>query len=151
MNMIKFISADEVLHLRNAVLRGNRLTPDECRFATDNLPGSFHLGYFINQKLAGVASFHIQTYGSYIGTGYQLRGMAALPEHQMKGLGTQLMNYALDYLKRQQADYIWCNARKTAIGFYRKFKFEIVSDEFESPGIGPHYAMYLNLKQSGAD
>ena len=34
--MIKFITADDVLPLRNEVLREGRLTLDECRFLNDD-------------------------------------------------------------------------------------------------------------------
>lgn len=146
--MIKFISVDDVLTIRNQVLRGGKLMLAECRFPTDDLPGSFHLGNYIDDELACIASFHIQSYGQYSGTGYQLRGMATLPAYQGKGLGTQVMKYALDYLKQQYADYIWCNARKTAVDFYQKLGLSLVSPEFEVQGIGPHYVMYANLKQT---
>ena len=124
------------------VLReGWQLTNEECRFPTDDLPGSFHLGYYKNEQLACVVSFHLQAYGSYQGVGYQLRGMATLHQYQGQGLGSEIVNYAFEYLKQQGAAYVWCNARKKAAVFYERLGFEIVSSEFDVPGIGPHYAM----------
>ena len=146
--MIKFITADEVLAIRNQVLREGRLPLNECRFATDTLPGSFHLGYFNQEALVCIVSFHLQNYSNIAGTGYQLRGMASLPEYQGKGIGTQLVDYAINYLKQQQADHVWCNARKKAMLFYERLGFSVMSDEFEVPGIGPHFAMCLQLKQT---
>lgn len=146
--MIKFVSNSDILPIRNQVLREGRLTPDECRFPTDDLPGSFHLGYFHNEQLACVVSFHVQNYGEFGDRGYQLRGMATVPEYQSQGLGSQLVNYAIDYLQQQQTDYIWCNARKKAMPFYERLGFRVVSAEFYVPGIGPHYAMYRSLIES---
>ena len=42
--MIKFINSTDILNVRNIVLRDNKLTPDECRFPTDEIEGAFHLG-----------------------------------------------------------------------------------------------------------
>lgn len=144
--MIEYISASDVLPLRNQVLREGRLTLNECRFATDDLPGSFHLGWFEQEQLICIVSFHEQAYAGKQGAGYQLRGMATSPVYQGQGIGYQLVAFAIEELKQKAADYVWCNARKKAVTFYQRLGFIIVSDEFEVPGIGPHYAMYLNLK-----
>ncbi len=36
---------------------------------------------------------------------------------------------------------LWCNARMAAVGFYRRAGFEVVSEEFDVPGIGAHVVM----------
>jgi predicted GNAT family N-acyltransferase len=144
--MIKFITGDDVLPVRNEVLREGRLTLDECRFPSDTHPGIFHLGYYVNDQLACIASFHPQSYGEFTGTGFQLRGMATVEEHRGKGLGNQLVNFAIVYLRGQKANYVWCNARKKAVPFYLNVGFEVVSTEFEVPGIGPHFVMYVKIQ-----
>ena len=63
--MIRFIPTDDVLALRNQVLREGRLTLDQCRFPNDDAEGTFHLGYFDNDRLVCVASFHPQNYKEY--------------------------------------------------------------------------------------
>lgn len=144
--MTKFISPDDVLPLRNEVLREGKLTLDECRFATDTIDGAFHLGYDVGDELATVASFFPKNYGEYRGLGYQLRGMATLEKYRGQGLGTRLINFAIVYLQGQKTNYVWCNARKAALKFYRDCGFEIISAEFDVPGIGPHYVMYLKIQ-----
>ena len=144
--MVKFISGEDVLAIRNEVLREGRLQLHECIFQGDDLPGAFHLGYFQDDKLACVASFHPQGHKDYTGKGYQLRGMATLPMYQGKGLGTQLVNFATVYLKGQGVNYMWCNARKVAVSFYQNSGFEVISDEFQISGIGPHHVMYLKIQ-----
>lgn len=143
--MIKFIQSTDILNVRNVVLRDNKLTPDECRFPTDEIEGAFHLGYYKDDILATVVSLHPQNYGGLAGIGYQLRGMATLAEYRSKGFGKLIVEYAIAYLQQKKADYIWCNARKVASKFYRDCGFEIISAEFDIKGIGPHYVMSRQL------
>jgi len=144
--MIRFIQADDVLAIRNEVLREGRLTLDECRFLNDDAAGSFHLGYFDGDHLVCIASFHLQNYKEFAGKAYQLRGMATLESHRGKGFGNQLINFAIVYMRGQKVNYVWCNARKKAVLFYKNLGFEIISDEFEVPTIGPHYVLYLKIQ-----
>jgi len=144
--MIKFVTADDVLPMRNEVLREGRLTLDECRFLNDDAPDAFHLGYFVGAKLACVASFHPQGYKAFEGRAYQLRGMATLTQHRGKGYGNMLVNFAITYMRGQKVNYCWCNARKVAAGFYMGLGFEVISPEFDVPAIGPHYAMYVKIQ-----
>lgn len=144
--MIRFIPVEEVLAIRNEVLREGRLTLDECRFPGDEAEGSFHLGYFDGEELACIASFHHKQYGEYKGKAYQLRGMATLANYRGKGFGNQLVNFAITYMRGQKVNYVWCNARKIAIRFYQNLGFEIISDEFDVPGIGPHHVLYLKIQ-----
>ena len=144
--MIKFIIADDVLPIRNEVLREGRLTLNECRFTGDDHKGAFHLGYYIADELACIATFHPQTYEGYEGKAYQLRGMATTQKHRNQGLGNQLVNFAIVYMRGQNVNYCWCNARKKAVAFYKNLGFEVISDEFDVPDIGPHYVMYVKIK-----
>lgn len=144
--MIKFIPVEELLAIRNEVLREGKLTLEQSRFPTDKLPGAFHLGFFVKGHLVCIASFHPQNFGQFIGTGYQLRGMATIEGYRGQGLGNQLLNFAIVYLRGQKTNYLWCNARKKATPFYLNMGFEIISPEFEAPGIGPHYVMYAKIQ-----
>lgn len=144
--MIKFIPVDDVFNVRNIVLREGKMPPGQPRFASDDLEGAFHLGYFVDDVLVCVASFHSENYGEFNGAGYQLRGMATLEGHRGKNIGNQLLNFAIVYLRGQKANYMWCNARKKAAKFYQNIGFEIISPEFEVPNIGPHYVMYLKIQ-----
>lgn len=144
--MIRFIQADDVLAIRNEVLRGGRLTLDECRFPNDDADGTFHLGYLVNDELVCIASFHPIGYKDFAGKAYQLRGMATLESHRGKGFGNQLVNFSIVYMRGQKVNYVWCNARKKAVAFYGNLGFEIISDEFEVPVIGPHYVLYLKIQ-----
>ncbi|RFZ95304.1 GNAT family N-acetyltransferase [Mucilaginibacter conchicola] len=144
--MIKFITADDVLPIRNTVLREGKLTLDECRFVNDDAEDTFHLGYFVGDELACIASFHPQGYEKFEGKAYQLRGMATLEKYRGKGYGNMLVNFAITYLRGQKVNYMWCNARKKAVPFYLGVGFEIVSPEFDIPDIGPHHVMYVKIR-----
>ncbi|MDF2431907.1 MAG: hypothetical protein JWP44_1538 [Mucilaginibacter sp.] len=144
--MIKFIAVDDLLSIRNVVLRGGKIVLEQCRFPTDQLSGAFHLGYYANGHLVCIASFHPQSYGDFAGTGYQLRGMATIEKYRGMGIGNQLLNFAIVYLRGQKANYLWCNARKKASQFYLNIGFEIISAEFEVQDIGLHYVMYVKIQ-----
>lgn len=144
--MIRFIQVEDTLAIRNEILRGGKLTLDQCRFPGDEVETTFHLGYFDNENLVCIATFHQQNHERFDGKGYQLRGMATLEEYRGRGIGNQLVNFAIVYLRGQKANYIWCNARKTALKFYIDLGFEVISDEFEVPVIGPHRVLYLKIQ-----
>lgn len=143
--MIRFLQAEEVLPLRSLVLRNGKPEID-CVFPGDNDPDSFHLGYEKNGEIICVASFYFKGKEEFSGRAYKLRGMATHPDWQGKGIGNQLLNFAIVYLRGQNANYIWCNARQKAYRFYQSLGFEFISEEFEFPEIGPHKAMYLKIQ-----
>ncbi len=142
--MVKFIPVELTLDLRSRILRdGKSLT--ECVFPTDQVKGIFHLGFYVEKKIATVASFFPNNYKDYVQPGYQLRGMATDHPFLGKGYGKQLIEFAVNYIRNTNAAYIWCNARSSAVEFYQKLGFELVSEEFEIAGVGPHYEMILKL------
>ena len=143
--MIRFIEVDELLSIRKEVLRPDKLTLDECRYPTDKVSGAFHLGCYLQGKLVCIASFHPQSYRDFRGEGFQLRGMATLENYRIRGLGNHLLNFAIVYLRGQHVNYLWCNARKTALQFYKNTGFEVISPEFDVPDIGPHYVLYVKI------
>lgn len=143
--MIRFIRPVDTLDLRSKVLRGG-LTPELCVFEGDAEESCFHLGYFKDDLLICIASFYKQSKENFGDAGYQLRGMATLPDWQGKGIGNQLLNFAIVYLCGQVAGYLWCNARKLAYRFYLGLGFEFISEEFLIEGIGLHRVMYLKIQ-----
>ncbi|RYG12349.1 MAG: GNAT family N-acetyltransferase, partial [Chitinophagaceae bacterium] len=132
------------LDLRSKILR-NGLPQAECIFPTDEVDGAFHLGCFIGETLISVASFFPNNYAGRETLGYQLRGMATDTAFAGKGYGAQLIDFAISRLNATQATHIWCNARTSAVEFYKKKGFNLTSEEFEIKGVGPHYEMIINL------
>tara|TARA_Y100000768_G_C23991245_1_gene693477 strand:+ start:8466 stop:8828 length:363 start_codon:yes stop_codon:yes gene_type:complete len=119
---------------------------ESCHFKDDFDEHTFHLGGFIDDKLASIASFYF-TKNEKIPQSYQyrLRGMATLPEHQGKGLSSALLRTAFPIIKNNNVDILWCNARSSAVEFYKKVGFEVISDEFAIPEIGPHFLMKKDI------
>lgn len=69
--------------------------------------------------------------------------------NKRQGVGSQLMNNALQYIKNNMpCDKISVNSQTQAVGFYEKFGFERISDEFMEEGV-PHIKMQLSLEFSG--
>jgi predicted GNAT family N-acyltransferase len=74
---------------------------------------------------------------------WQLRGMATAPGRRSQGIGARIMAAALTEAKRRGGRLIWCDARTTAVPFYRAQGFVAEGEEFlhEESGI-PHYQMW---------
>ena len=138
--MVKYISAEQTLPLRSIVLR-NGLPEAQCVFPQDRIEGGLHLGCFAGDQLVSVATIFPEDHPEHGPRGFRLRGMASDPAFAGKGYGAKLINFAIDELTSANAAYIWCNARSSAAAFYTKLGFTMISEEFEIPGIGPHFNM----------
>lgn len=67
---------------------------------------------------------------------YQINQMVVSPSYQRQGLGKMIMQALIEKAKIEQARAIILEARTTAVDFYRKFDFEIVSREYPSKKTG---------------
>lgn len=143
--MVKFVPVELTLGLRSKILREDKPL-EECRFPTDEVSGAFHLACYKGGEIASVTSFFPQDLTERTGAGYQLRGMATDTEFRGMGCGKAIIEFAVSYIKNTHVAYLWCNARAGAVKFYQNLGFEIISDQFEIPQIGPHYRMILNLE-----
>ncbi len=74
----------------------------------------------------------------------KLRQMAVAPTYQGHGYGKQLLNKVESVLKTNGIKNIELHARKTAIPFYLKNGYKIISGEFSEVGI-PHLKMKKTL------
>src|SRR5690606_40190044 len=105
--MIRFIRPEQTLPLRSLVLR-NGLPEEQCLFEHDLLPSTFHLGYFDdNNQLVCILTCMKEDHGKLPKPAYRLRGMATHPDHRRKGYAAELLNAAIDHLKKQlDIDYL---------------------------------------------
>lgn len=139
---IRFIRTVDTYPLRLKVLRPGG-TEEDVQWANDRLEGSFHLAAQIGEHRIAVASFYPEKHPALSGwKQFRLRGMATHPDFQGQGAGRKLLLFALEHLKAQHADRLWCNARLVAVPFYEKLGFVIEGDRFDIPGIGPHHLMH---------
>ncbi|MFT4223981.1 GNAT family N-acetyltransferase [Dysgonomonas sp.] len=70
----------------------------------------------------------------------KLRQMAVNDTVQKSGLGTAMLAFAEYVATKEGFEKITLHARKVAVGFYEKYNYKIIGDEFEEVGI-PHYEM----------
>ena len=76
-----------------------------------------HFGLYNEGYLIGVVSLFEN------GNSAQFRKMAVLPNEQGKGFGKQLLLYVIGFCKQEGIEVLWCNARTSAIYFYKKIGF----------------------------
>lgn len=74
---------------------------------------------------------------------WRVRGMATTPQARGRGAGAAILQGLVSHAVAQGATRVWCNARTPARTLYERAGFEVVSDEFELPEIGPHVVMEL--------
>ncbi|MGS2760682.1 GNAT family N-acetyltransferase [Sinomicrobium sp. M5D2P9] len=144
---IREISGEETYPVRHPVLRPG-LPLSTCRFDGDDASATFHLGLYMEDKLAGVVTIlennHVLFEEEHQ---FQLRGMAVLQEFQKKGLGQVLVREAEKEVESRGGGFIWMNARKVAVKFYEKLGYRIAGDEFIVETVGPHYVMQKQWEQ----
>ena len=77
-----------------------------------------------------------------------MRGMATKAAARRRGAGTAVLAALLDVARAEGARSVWCNVRTPARSLYGRAGFRTVSEEFELPGIGPHFVMEVTLNAS---
>ena len=135
---IRRVSAEEVRPLRHTVLRPGRAF-EETAYPGDD--AGLHLGAFAADRLVGIASLYEEDRADGPAGGWRLRGMATDAGVRGAGFGAALLAGCVDEVAAAGGTELWCNARMAAVGFYRRAGFEVVSDEFDVPGIGAHVVM----------
>ncbi|WNV84940.1 GNAT family N-acetyltransferase [Umezawaea sp. Da 62-37] len=154
---VRAASATEVRPIRHRVLRPAQ-PADSCAYPEDDLPGARHFAALHEGRAVGAASLYTEdppaeyappgllSRGCRHGGGRRLRGMATLDQVRGTGAGIALLRVALTHAALDGADGVWCNARSSAAGFYRKQGFAELGPEFDMPEIGPHFFMYRSLR-----
>ncbi|HOY68307.1 MAG TPA: GNAT family N-acetyltransferase [Candidatus Ozemobacteraceae bacterium] len=113
------------------------------RFAGDDDPGTVHIAALIDEEVVGCVTFLKSTIEDR--PAWQMRGMAVDTARQGRGIGRHLLDQARAILAAADPRRLWwCNARTSAVPFYRALGWETVSEEFEIPSVGPHYRMIYN-------
>lgn len=70
----------------------------------------------------------------------QLRQMAVQNNLQGKGIGASLMSFIENLARDKGYKCLMMHARNTAIGFYEKFGYKVIGDEFIEVDV-PHHVM----------
>lgn len=128
----------KALALRHKILRqplGLSFTEAELQKDKHDI----HLGLFEGEKIIACLTLCPPENGKM-----KMRQVAVDDTMQGKGFGRNLSLAAEDYALRQNCHTLYCHARKTAVPFYQKLGYHIVSDEFTEITI-PHFVMEKKL------
>jgi L-Ala-D/L-Glu epimerase len=155
------ISAEQTLPLRAKVLRPNHPLMD-CQFAGDHLPLAGHFGAKVGDgEIVGIATIHPEALPEHPGVKelknkfsevaikefavWRLRGMATDDRLRGQGCGGEVLQACVAHARKNGAKIIWAHARTPALKFYQRHGFETLGDEYDLPGVGPHYLICLIL------
>ena len=139
------IAAEETIPLRLAVLRPG-LPREAAIFPED--ARAVHFGAFHDSEIVAIASLHQENFPGEAGRGWRLRGMATAEGLRGQGIGSQLLRICLDYVAARDGAVLWCNARTEAATFYAKHGFATRGEEFQIPGVGPHFVMWIRVQNA---
>lgn len=133
----------EILGLRfDALILGtNRTSPV---FPGDDDPQTVHSGAFVGVECAACLSVMPSAWSSPRGElpAWQFRGMATSRAWRGRGIGLRLIAHVEAALVVPSGrPVVWLNSRETAVGFYNRAGFRLVSEKFEIENVGPHFRM----------
>ncbi len=139
--VVRPVTAAETRPLRQRILRPQQRV-EELVYPHDDDVDTLHVAAFVDGALVGTATIHPDPMpDGRAPDAWRIRGMATTPEMRRKGCGVALVKACLDHASTRGGRVVWCNARTSASAFYASLGFVTQGDEFELPGIGPHYVM----------
>jgi GNAT superfamily N-acetyltransferase len=142
---LKIVKSDDLLNLRSKILRNN-LDPNLCRFPGDKEINSFHVGAFNgNTLIGGVSVIKNECKKKELPNCFQLRGLFVDKEFQHNGIGKTIVNFVENRLRDSGVNYLWMNARESAVLFYLKLNYSNSKISYVINEIGLHYLMYKKL------
>jgi GNAT superfamily N-acetyltransferase len=142
---LKIVKSDDLLNLRSKILRNN-LDPNLCRFPGDKEINSFHVGAFNgNTLISGVSVMKNECKKKELPNCFQLRGLFVHKEFQHNGIGKTIVNFVENRLRDIGVNYLWMNARESAVLFYLKLNYSNSKISYVINEIGLHYLMYKKL------
>jgi len=132
---IRIISWQQTIPLRHSVLWPSK--PAEFCHIDGDTEG-VHFGVFMNDVLVCVASVYVHHNKA------RLRKFATDERYQKQGIGSKLLGHMINYFKDSELEYFWCDARETALGFYKRFGMSKCSERFYKADI-PYFKMEVTL------
>ena len=142
---LKIVKSDDLLNLRSKILRNN-LDPNLCRFPGDKEINSFHIGAFNgNTLIGGVSVMKNECKKKELPNCFQLRVLFVAKEFQHNGIGKTIVNFVENRLRDSGVNYLWMNARESAVLFYLKLNYSNSKISYVINEIGLHYLMYKKL------
>ncbi len=111
-------------------------------------PGEFSVFSFVskdNESLNGHVIFSEVKFKTHIKKAYILAPLAVMPSQQKKGLGTNLVNHGLEYLKSLGAQFVFVYGDPN---YYSRFGFKVENSNLFVPPFElqfPHGWQYLSF------
>jgi len=153
----EIVGVEVIRGLRHAVLRGRDRPVSASHYPQDDLPETFHVAICHDTTAIGCATFFPEPFPEPMDAelsgrsrGYprdlpdnsarvwRLRGLAVSPQWQGRGLGGSLLRFGLAEIARRGGTQLWCNARTSALDFYRNHGFTVQGEEFLIENGIPH-------------
>jgi len=137
--VVRRATVDEIMPLRHAVLRPG-YPPEASRYAQDDV--AVHIGAWDDEELVGCATVFADPWPGppSADDAWRLRGMAVDPTRQGGGIGAKVLAEAVAAARAAGAPLMWANARTTALGFYRRYGWQVAGEEFLAADTGlPHH------------
>ena len=74
----------------------------------------------------------------------RLRKFATNADFQNQGIGSKMLEFIIQSLKSKEVGYFWCDARESALDFYKRFDMKTCSDRFYKADV-PYFKMEVAL------
>lgn len=126
MIQIEQVPAYVVWPIRHAVMYPDK---DYESIKLEEDENGIHLALFDGNELVSVVSLFKD------GSTLQFRKFATRQTYQGKRYGSQLLNYVIEFAKKEDISTLWCNARVDALSFYKRFGFKETGVNFCKDGI----------------
>ncbi|HVI18861.1 MAG TPA: GNAT family N-acetyltransferase [Gaiellales bacterium] len=141
---IRIVGRDLTRELRRAVLRPS--WPPESPMHGDENTDALHLAALADDgEVIGTCLILPRAFPPRpeVSRAWQLRGMATAPTWRGRGVGAAVLAAAVEQARRRAGELLWCDARTTAVPFYRKHGFAAEGAEFLHAESGIlHYRMW---------
>lgn len=138
-------SAMDLRSLRFLVLWPHKSAMEECLLDVDFADSTRHFSMRNAEGMVVACCTIVQEAKEVNGKKYtlRLRAMAAHPNVRRMGLSKQLLDHVIRIFPGES---FWCDAREVAVPFYLNCGWEVKSEVYDIPQIGPHYLMVKNVQ-----
>ena len=144
---IERVDAESTFPLRQRVLRPHE-TVAQMALSGDDHPDAGHFAArAADGSVVGTATVHREAppWAADAPDAWRLRGMATAEGWRGRGIGERVLTAVVDHVASRGGGLLWCNARVPAVAFYERGGFEVCSNPWEEPHIGPHVAMFRRV------